>query len=290
MKKSILILTIITSIIALAFKSDLPAYRLFNNDGKKMKYEKLVKEALEADVILFGELHNNPISHWLQFELTRDLYESVDSGLVMGAEMFESDNQLILDEYLAGNIRTRNFEAEARLWTNYETDYKPLVEFAKEKGLAFIATNIPRRYASAVFKGGFEALENFSDKAKFLLPPLPVKYDPELPAYKAMVEDMGAMGGHGGENFPKAQAIKDATMAYFILENLPDEGIFLHYNGAYHSNNYEGIVWYLKQENPELKILTISTVEQAEIEDLDDENLEIADYIIAVPETMTKTH
>jgi uncharacterized iron-regulated protein len=274
----------------MAFKSDLPAYRLFSKEGKKMKYEKLVKDALDADVVLFGELHNNPISHWLQSELTRDLYENIDSGRVLGAEMFESDNQLILDEYLTGNIRTRNFEAEARLWSNYETDYKPLVEFAKEKGLSFIATNIPRRYASAVFKGGFEALDNFSDEARSLLPPLPVKYDPELPAYKAMVKDMGGMGGHGGENFPKAQAIKDATMAFFILENLPEDGIFLHYNGAYHSNNYEGIVWYLKQENPELNILTISTVEQDEIDDLNQENLEIADYIIAVPETMTKTH
>jgi uncharacterized iron-regulated protein len=290
MKKSVLILTMIISILALAFKSDLPAYRLFNKDGKKMKYEKLVKDALEADIVLFGELHNNPIAHWLQFELTHDLFNKIDSGLVIGAEMFESDNQLILDEYLQGNIRTRNFEAEARLWTNYDTDYKPLVEFAKEKGLAFIATNIPRRYASAVFKGGFEALEDFSDEAKFLLPPLPVKYDPELPAYKAMVEEMSGMGGHGGENFPKAQAVKDATMAYFILKNLPGEGVFIHYNGAFHSNNYEGIVWYLQQEDPNLNILTISTVEQVEIEDLDEENLEIADYIIAVPESMTKTH
>jgi hypothetical protein len=126
--------------------------------------------------------------------------------------------------------------------------------------------------------------------AKTLIAPLPVRYDPELPGYKAMLEEMGGMGGHGGDNFPKAQAIKDATMAYFILQNLPSESIFIHYNGAYHSNNYEGIVWYLLQERPELKILTISTVEQGEIEELDEENLDLADYIVTVPESMTKTH
>lgn len=290
MKKINLVFIAFVFVIASAFKSDLPAYRLFNAEGKKMKYEKLVKVALDADVVLFGELHNNPIAHWLQLELTQDLHEDMGDSLVLGAEMFESDNQLLIDEYLAGKIRTRNFEDEMRLWTNYSTDYKPLMEFAKEKGLDFIATNIPRRYASTVFMNGFGALEEFSEEAKRLIAPLPVKYDPELPGYKAMLEEMSGMGGHGGDNFPKAQAIKDATMAWFILQNLPVDGIFLHYNGAYHSNNYEGIVWYLLQERPDLKILTISTVEQEGIEELEEENRNLADYIISVPVTMTKTH
>lgn len=285
-------IVIAIAFIAFAFKSDLPAYRLFDKEGKKMKYEKLVKAALEADVVLFGELHNNPIAHWLQYELTRDLHSELGESLVLGAEMFEADNQLIIDEYLSGKIRTRNFEAEARLWTNYKTDYKPLMEYAKEEGLRFIATNIPRRYASAVFMGGFEALDSMSNDAKKLIAPLPIPYDPELPGYKAMVEEMGGMGGHGSDNLPKAQAIKDATMSYFIRKglSLPLADLFLHFNGAYHSNNYEGIVWYLLKNKPDLRILTISTVEQAEIEELEDGNMNIADFIIAVPETMTKTH
>jgi len=106
----------------------------------------MLKEAADADIVLFGELHDNPISHWLQLELTKDLYDLKKDKLVLGAEMFESDNQVILDEYLSGKILQSSFESEARLWSNYKTDYKPLVEFARINKLKFVASNIPRRY------------------------------------------------------------------------------------------------------------------------------------------------
>lgn len=290
MKLRFLIPIVSLFFVLTAMKSDKPAYQVFDSKGKKVKYKELVKDALNAEVIFFGELHNNPISHWMQFELTKDLYEEKQDNLVLGAEMFESDNQLLLDEYLAGYIKTKSFEDEARLWSNYKTDYKPLVEFAKENQLLFIATNVPRRYAALVNKKGLEGLDSLSNEAKKFIAPLPVNYDPEVSCYKSMIEMMGGMGGHVTANIPKAQAIKDATMAHFILENLPPGKTFIHYNGAYHSDNYEGIVWWLKQKKPELNILTITTVEQDTISSLSDESLNIADYIICVPSDMTKTY
>jgi uncharacterized iron-regulated protein len=274
-----------------SMKSGKPAYNLFNNNDKATKYNRLLKDAAKADVVLFGELHNNPISHWLQLELTQDLHKVFGADLILAAEMFEADNQLLMDEYLAGTIRQRNFEAEAKLWNNYNTDYKPLVEFAKDNNLKFVASNIPRRYAAIVHQKGFEGLDELQDEAKKYIAPLPISYDPELPGYKGMLEMMGGMGsGHANENLPKAQAIKDATMAHFILENLKQGKTIIHYHGAYHSNNYEGIYWYLKNRQPNLNILTIATVEQEEIEKLTDENTGLADYIICVPATMTKTY
>lgn len=275
--------------LTVAMKNDKPAYKLFNSEGKQVKYKTLLKNALESDIVFFGEMHNNPICHWLQLELTSDIFEKKGELLVMGAEMFETDNQLILDEYLNELIKTKNFENEAKLWPNYKTDYKPLVEFAKENNLDFIATNIPRRYASVVHKKGFEGLDSLNQEAKVLIAPLPVKYDPELNCYKNMLKMMGGMG-HANTNLPKAQAIKDATMSYFILENLSEGTLFVHYNGTYHSNDFEGIVWYLKQENPDLKILTIASVEQKEIDELSDEYLNIANYVLVIPESMTKTY
>lgn len=276
---------------SMAMRSDIKSFELFNENGKSVKYKKLIKDALNADVILFGELHNNPISHWLQLELTKDLHSEIGEDLILAAEMFETDNQMLLDEYIAGLIRQRNFEDEVKLWNNYSTDYKPLVEYAKQNNLTFVAANIPRRYASMVHHGGFEALEGLSAEAKNLLPPLPVAYDPELPGYKAMIEMMSSMGaGHANTNLPKAQAIKDATMAHSILKYFRPGKTVLHFNGAYHSDNFEGIYWYLKRTNPELKILTISTVEQDDVEKLSEENTGIANYIIGVPATMTKTY
>lgn len=272
-----------------AFKTQKPAYLLFNEKGKKVKYEKMLGQTKVADIVLFGELHNNPIAHWLQLELTKDLHELKDSSLVLGAEMFESDNQLILDEYFSGLISQTRFEAEVRLWNNYKTDYKPLVEFARKNQLRFVATNVPRRYASLVNSKGFEGLEELSDEAKAFLPPLPVLYDPELPAYKNMLNTEG-MGSHVNENFPKAQAIKDATMAHFILKNWSPGKLLIHYHGAYHSDNFESIYWYLKQHNPELNIVTITTVLQEDNSALTEKNTGKAHFTICVDENMTTTY
>jgi uncharacterized iron-regulated protein len=142
------------------------AYQLFTKEGKKTTYKKLFKEAVTADVVLFGEYHDNSVVHWLQLELTKDLAEKMK--LVLGAEMLEADNQKQLNQYLKGEITQKQFDSTARLWKNYKTDYKPLVDFAKEKKFPFVATNIPRRYASMVFKNGLEELEKLSAEEKKL--------------------------------------------------------------------------------------------------------------------------
>jgi uncharacterized iron-regulated protein len=261
------------------------AYQLFDKNGKKVNYGKLLKAAEKAQIVLFGEYHNNAISHWLQYELTKDLAQK--KPLILGAEMIEADNQKLLDQYLNEEINQKQLDSTARLWPNYKTDYKPLVDFAKENKLPFIATNIPRRYASIVFKKGFEGLENLTLEEKSWIAPLPITYDANLPGYVNM---MKMMGDHTSPNMPKAQAIKDATMAYFILKNRKENSIFIHYNGTYHSDNFEGIYWYLKKTAPNLEVLTIATIEQKEINKINTEEYNKADYILVIDEDVTKTH
>ena len=260
-------------------------YQIFNSQSRQVKYSKLLKKAAKADVILFGEFHDNPIIHWLQLELTSDLFE-LDSNLILGAEMMESDNQLIIDEYLAGYYNSKKLISECKTWPNFETDYLPLLEFSKTNNLKFIATNIPRRYASMVYNFGVDTLLSLSDKAKELITPLPFICDTTLESYKEILE-MGM--GHGGDNLPKSQGIKDATMAHFINKNINVDAKFIHFNGAFHSKNYEGIYWYLKQLKPDLNILTIGCEEQDEIATLNDKHNK-ADFIIVTPTNMTKTH
>jgi uncharacterized iron-regulated protein len=279
-----LLLIVISSF---SLKGDKQAYQLFNTRGKSTQYAKLLAEAAKADIVMFGELHDNPICHWLEAELMKDLYQLKKENLVLGAEMFEADNQNALDSFLKGQYTDKEFAAAARFWPNYKTDYKPLVLFAKENKLRFIGTNIPRRYASMVFKKGFKALDSLTDLEKSWMAPLPMAYDSTLPGYRDILI---ATGGHGGPTLPMAQASKDATMAHFILKNYKPGNTIIHYNGSYHSNNYEGIVWYLKQANPALKIVTISTTEQKNVKVLDAESKGVADFILVTPEGMTKTH
>ena len=266
------------------------AYNLFSNKGKEVDYAKMIKDLAQADIVFFGELHNNPICHWLQLEVTRDLYSTEMQDLVLGAEMFETDNQLLLNEYIENFISEKSFEKEARLWPNYQTDYKSILTFAKENSLGFIATNVPRRYASSVFKNGLQKLEKLPEYSKVFIAPLPIKEDYDLPCYKQMLEmDMHGMTADP-KYYPQAQMIKDATMAHFIYGNWSEGELFLHFNGNFHSDNKEGIVWYLRQLKPDLKIVVISTVEQERIDKLHADHLNKADYILAVPERMTKTY
>lgn len=283
--KYVLLISFLLLSFAAVIGQQKPAYVLYKANGKKAGYKKMIRQLVQNDIVLIGEYHNNAISHWMELEITKDCKEK--RNLVLGAEMFEQDNQAALDMYVQGKLSAKGLDSMARLWKNYPTDYAPLVNFAKENKLVFAATNIPRRYASMVSRGGFEALDTLSALEKTWIAPLPFAYDAELPGYKKMIT---MMAGHGTPNMPKAQASKDASMAYFILKYFVPGNLFIHYNGAFHSDNYDGIVWYLKQARPDLKIATVSTVSQKNINQLLEENKNKADFIICVDEDMTTTY
>ena len=285
MQKILLILTV--SLALFAFKSDKNAYMIFDVKGKECHYSKMLEQAKDADVVLFGEQHDNPINHWLEQELTKDLYEAKKDKLVLGAEMFEADDQIVVNEYLSGSITEKTFKDECKLWTNFPSDYKPLLDFAKKNKIPFIATNVPRRYANMVYTRGLEKLDSIEPEARRWIAPLPIAYDKTLKCYQDIFT---AAKGHGGENLPKSQAIKDATMAYFILKNLSAGQTFIHYNGSYHSDNHTAIVWYLKQARPGIRIVTIGSTEQDSVDDLLKENEELGDFILVTPTSMSKSY
>ena len=283
MKKLTFSIFLFATIISVA--QDKKAYQIFDKKGKKSSYEKVLKASEKTDVVLFGEIHDNSVVHWLQLEFTKDLAQR--KPLVLGAEMLEADNQKQLDQYLKSEINQKQLDSSARLWKNYKTDYKPLVDFAKDKKINFIATNVPRRFASLVFKKDLVALDSLSALEKSWIAPLPIEFDINLPGYKGM---MSMQGGHAGEKMPKAQAIKDATMAYFINKNRKENSIFVHYNGTYHSDNYEGINWYLRKLDADIQIVTIAMVEQKDISKLEAEHYNKADFILVIDEDVTKTY
>lgn len=138
------------------------------------------------------------------------------------------------------------------------------------------------------YKQGIDSLKTLSDEAKKYIVPLETfEFDSTVECYSKMIFEFG---DHGGVNIAIAQALKDATMAHFILQNVENRNVFIHYNGAYHSDNKQGIIHYLKKEADEDKIMTLTTVLQQDTDKLLEENQGKADFIICVPETMTTTH
>ncbi|MCU7613312.1 ChaN family lipoprotein [Chryseobacterium sp. GMJ5] len=271
---------------------DFKPYQFYSKQGKKIKTEKLIKELADYDVVFFGENHNSSINHWLQLKITQALYEKKNTQIILGAEMFERDNQAPLNQYLEGKIDEKTLKDSARLWNNYATDYQPLVDFAKDKKLKFIATNVPRKYASKTAKEGLESLNQLNEKEKSYMAELPIKVTLETPGYQEMKAMMGDHAeGTKVMNFIAAQAIKDATMAESILKNFEAGKTFIHYNGNFHSKAFGGIYWYIRQKNPHLKMAVISVFES------DDPELKIpekddvpTDFNLVIPADMTKTY
>lgn len=266
------------------------AYTLFESRGHPVSFQEMIDSLSQADVVLVGEIHNCCITHWLELEITRALHRIHGSRLMMGAEMFEADNQLLLDEYMARKIRYDSFEEEARLWPNYQTDYAPFVLYAKEHQIPFVATNVPRRYANIVKYKGLAILDSLSDEARRYLPPLPVPFHQDE-AQEDLFALMHLAGKGGGENhfLAEAQALKDATMGWFIANRM-QQYRFLHFNGNYHSDFRKGIVPYLLEYRPGIRVKTVCSVRQESVDALEEENLGRADYYICVPEDMTSTY
>jgi uncharacterized iron-regulated protein len=267
-------------------------YQFFDAEGNKTSYREMLEDLQTAEILFFGELHNDPIGHYFQTRLLKDLYASKKDGLILGMEMFEADDQLKLDEYIQGLISQKSFETEARLWTNYSTDYKSIIEYAKENKIKVVGTNVPRRYASALYQNGFDMLQNLNQEQKKLMVPLPFPIDRSLSTYQPL--DM-ANPMHGNANQKKylleSQALKDATMAHRIESYFEEGKTFLHINGSYHSDYREGIVHYLglgSVKNKSIKIISVK--KEKIIHTFNPENANLADYILQVAEDMNTSY
>ena len=292
MKQLVLLAFIISTFINTTTAQEKAAYKLFKNNGKEAKYDKMIKDLAESDMVFFGEYHNNPISHWLQLELSKSFFEIKGEKLFFGAEMFENGNQLVLNEYLSDFYPEDKMLPEiTQLWGNYKTDYKPLLNFAKESNLRFIATNIPRRYASMLNKNGMDALKELSPEALAMIgPDLERYFDPTEKAYAEMADKMGGHVPPNMLNIQIAQASKDATMAHFSLKNFNPGDLLLHFQGSYHSNYDQGIIWWINKIQPGFNIKSITTVMESEWEEMSkEEKKDIANYIIVVADSMTMT-
>lgn len=270
-------------------------FAIYDNDGRQVDFDAMAADLAKNDVVFVGENHNCPFSHWFELKIAEALYKAHGDRLVIGEEMLEADNQTILDEYMSRRISADRFEREARLWDNYSTDYYPVVFFAKENKIPFVATNIPRRYAAATREGGFDALKAFSDEARTYMAPLPIPFEYDAEKSGAAFGFMMLMRGgqpdpEDSRRLAEAQAMKDATMAWFIAKNMKDGTRFLHINGSMHSDNRDGIIPYLAKYRPGTKVATVTSVRQENASVFDPDNRGRADYYIVVDESFPTSY
>lgn len=257
--------------------------------GEQAELLDLVAAMEHADVLFFGEEHDDSIAHQLQAVVYGDLLE-VFTNVTLSLEMFERDAQLVLDEYLADHITESKLRQEGRSWKNYD-DYAPMVNLAKAKGQLVVAANVPTRYANMVSRKGLEALQELPKESKKFLPPLPIFID--QPLYEKKFNE--AMGGHGhgmGPTIFHAQLLRDATMAQSISDTWKKnkKTKILHLNGRFHSDEYLGTVAALQRLRRRMVILTVSCFSSEDFEAPDwEEHAGLGDFVILTDPTVSKS-
>ena len=288
-----LILVIITfiSLSVSAQDSLSDHYKIYDTRSKQLiTIDKIVTDMVDADVLFFGEEHNDSAGHYLENKIFRALHAQYADKVILSMEMFETDNQLVLNEYLGGTIDEARFSRDVRLWSNYK-DYRPMIEYAKQNKIRVIAANPPRRYVNLVSRRGMRSLDSLSKDAKKFLPPLP--YDTLTGRYREkFVEIM--KGGPGGDN-PRvyySQSLWDAGMGYSIysfLKKNKHKKVF-HCVGGFHTEEKLGTAAQLQMRNKKLKILNIASFSDASFNNPDWEKFSSrGDYLIITDPELKKT-
>lgn len=244
------------------------ASRVYRADGASATLDDVLAAARAADVLFLGETHTDRLGHALQLNLFELLVEraapdvQAKRPVVLSLEMFETDVQYILDEYLAGLIREDHFLNGSRPWQHYATDYRPLVELARERGLPVVAANAPRRYVNRVTREGPASLARLPAQAKAFLPPLP--YEGPSPAYRAELQAVFSSHGEGRssdapEHGVYAQALWDAGMAWSLASALQARpgALIVHLVGSFHVRNGTGTPEQLERYRPGTRTVTV---------------------------------
>ena len=261
-------------------------YQVFDGKGNQSSIDAIVQRLDNAEVVFLGELHNDAVGHAVQLEIFKRTLDSylAKRNIALSLEMFERDVQVVLDEYLSGQISEAHFMSSSRPWGNYRTDYRPLVELAKEKRLPVFAANAPRRYVNMVSRNGRDALNGLSKQAKSWLPPLP--FNEPSPAYAAKFKALMGQSPEaqmGVDKILASQSLWDASMAYVVAEYLDDHkrGLVVHLNGGFHTEGRLGTVDHLLKYRSKARAIVVTMKYEDDFRRFDPaKHMDLGDFVV----------
>ncbi|MEN9509187.1 MAG: hypothetical protein RLZZ621_1750 [Gemmatimonadota bacterium] len=237
-------------------------------------FRSLAEAVGKHDVVFFGEQHDDPATHAAEHAVLAALGER-RSQVVVSLEMFERDVQPIMDQYLAGMIPESTFLAGSRPWDRYATDYRPMVELARVRGWPVIASNVPRRLASAVSRRGLAVLDTMNVRDRGLMAR---EHACPKDAYHAkFAETMKGHSAGGGpptaadaeamaqmtDRFYEAQCVKDEAMGEAVADawtRAPRGTTVFHVDGAFHSDEGLGTVERARRRAPGARSVILSAI------------------------------
>ncbi len=243
--------------------SSMQAQQLYNKilssqERRFISFSEMLQKLSQSDIIFIGEKHDNQVSHQLEQRIFKSLYKK-NNRLMLALEMFARDAQPFLDKYLLNKINERLFLIHSRPWPNYRTDYRPLLEFAKENKIKVLAMNAPRRILRKIVRFGSKVLcdltlsekQYLAEKINFQDPLYRKYFYRSLPKSHPMMAKLK-------QNLLAASILKDETMAETIVKSLESPKYkgyqVIVVNGMFHSNYGLAIPKRISRRRPDLKI------------------------------------
>ena len=261
-------------------------YRVFDGKGKPSSLAAIIKALDGTDAVFLGEQHDDSVGHTVEFEIFKQAVEqyAAKRKVALSMEMFERDVQIVVDEYLSGQITEAQFLASSRPWPNYKTDYRPLFEIAKDKKLAVVAANAPRRYVNMVSRGGRDVLNGLSKEAKAWIAPLP--YGQPSDTYAKKFKNLMGPSPEaqmGIDKILSSQSLWDATMSNSVANYLKKNkgALVVHLNGGFHTESRLGTVEHLRKYRPKSKVLVVTMRYEDDFKIFDKlKHTDIGDFVV----------
>ncbi len=299
------------------------------HSGDPVRWEDLLTRVAAADVTIIGELHDDAVGHAFQRAVVEDAIAR-EPNLALSMEMLDRSEQSIVDdyvadridrekfyeltastrwrkvanEYLAGEINKSKFkERILRIgWPDWETNYQPIIDTAKDGGGRIVAANAPwLRYSKLITEDGYEKLETLTDEQRRLIETPEV---PESGTYRERFWEVMVDRAEGeepeesesdGDDSDAAhmemsdevvrrsfhsQMMYDATMAGSMAEALESGARkVIHLVGQFHSDFEGGTVLELRRRFPGARILLIS-MQREPVKALREEDTDRADIVV----------
>ncbi len=267
-------------------------YQLVDHDLKALDLAQVVRELQDADVVFIGEFHGNQASHLLQMKMLAGLhFENRKAGreTVLSLEMFNRDQQAILDDYLSNKIGERYLMEETPTWKNYAGSYRPLIEYAKQHELSVVAANAAADAIRCIGRFGESYLDRLAVKERQFLALNPFI---DIADYEEKFFGLMGSSGHMPKNAMRrsylAQLARDNTMAESIdkaLKKQPGAQV-VHLNGSFHSEGHLGTVGAFQKRQPALKLVVITPVRREDVPSLQSAERQDDYYYVINPQPL----
>jgi uncharacterized iron-regulated protein len=191
--------------------------------GIKVSAEQMHAAITDARIVFVGETHDNPAAHRLELQILKAMAERYPGKLSLGLEMFNTDQQEVLDQWVSGVLSEKDFLKSSLWYDNWRMDYayyRDILNYAREQRIPVIGLNATREMVKTV---GMKPIDDLEAETRDQLP----EFDLEDPYQKAMTAAIYADHGQGTtmlEGFLRIQTLWDETMAENIVRTLTDKG------------------------------------------------------------------